>query len=151
MFLTLLAATFAIAFGVSFIIARVFRTPMTRILDRILADEIADAWIRYLLFAVYVVGISSGVRPWDLQRYIDPQPGLEAGAAPLTLTLDHWVLEIYRTVIGTLQGVAWMLLVFFIVSLIVFAVIRIFEMRRGGHNDERPPRSPDAREEADRG
>jgi len=127
MFISLLAATFAVAFAVSAILAYVFKKPMDRILARILADEISYAWLRYLLFAIFVVGISSGVRPWELQRYISPET---ADGAILTLNLDRWVLEIYRTVIGTLEGIAWMLLVFFIVALIVFAIVRMMEMRK---------------------
>jgi hypothetical protein len=41
-------------------------------------------------------------------------------------------LEIYRTVIQTLQGVAWALLVFFVVALIAFAIVRRGETRPAG-------------------
>jgi hypothetical protein len=44
------------------------------------------------------------------------------------LTQDRWVLEVYRTVIESLQGIAWLLLVFFIIALIAFVVIRIVEV-----------------------
>ena len=37
--------------------------------------------------------------------------------------------SIYRTIIGTLQGIAWMLLIFFIFALIAFVIVRIFEMK----------------------
>lgn len=134
MFISLLAATFAVAFGVSAILAFVFKKPMERILARILADEISGAWVKYLLFAIFVVGISSGVRPWELQRYITPD---SPDSVLLTLNADRWVLEIYRTVIGTLEGVAWMLLVFFIVSLIVFAIVRIMELRKPVETDKK--------------
>ncbi len=128
MFISLLAATFGVALAVSGVLAFVFRKPMDKILARILADEISKSWLQYLIFAIFVVGISGGVRPWDLQRYISPDT---PDGVVLELNAERWVLEIYRTVIGTLEGVAWMLLVFFIVSLIVFAVIRIFELKRG--------------------
>jgi hypothetical protein len=127
MFISLLAATFAVALAVSAILAYVFKKPMDRILARILDDEISDAWLRYLLFAIFVVGISSGVRPWELQRYISPDT---ADGVILTLNAERWVLEVYRTVIGTLEGIAWMLLVFFIVALVVFAIIRMMELRK---------------------
>jgi hypothetical protein len=39
------------------------------------------------------------------------------------------VLEIYRTVIGTLQGIAWVLLIFFVVALLAFVIVRIGETR----------------------
>ena len=62
MFLSLLIVTFVIALAVSFLLACLFRTAIGNILDRILSDPISVVWVRYLLFAIYVVGISSGVR-----------------------------------------------------------------------------------------
>lgn len=38
-------------------------------------------------------------------------------------------LEVYRTVIQTLQGVAWALLLFFVVALIAHAIVRRRESR----------------------
>jgi hypothetical protein len=46
------------------------------------------------------------------------------------LTASRWVLEIYRTIIETLQGIASMLLVFFIFALIAFVIVRVFELKR---------------------
>ena len=130
MFLSLLLVTFLIALAVSTIVALVFRPALKRILERILSDAIYTAWLRYLLFAVFVVGISSGVRIWELERYIGLGPQVGEGAAPPVLDSNHWVLEVYRTVIGTLQGIAWLLLVFFIFALIGFVVVRLGEMRQ---------------------
>jgi hypothetical protein len=45
------------------------------------------------------------------------------------LTTERWILEVYRTLIGTLQSVAWMLLVFFVFALIAYVVVRIGERR----------------------
>lgn len=127
MFLTLLLVTFLVATVVSVIVATVFSQPIQRILQRIIADEISSAWRRYLMFALYVVGISSGVRVWDLEKYVT-RPFKEAEI--VELTEDRWILEVYRTIIGTLQGIAWVLLVFFIVALIMFVVVRIAELRK---------------------
>jgi hypothetical protein len=66
MFLMLLGITFVIALVVSFIVAQIFNKPLASILKRIIADEISSAWLKYLKFAVYVVGISSGVRIYEL-------------------------------------------------------------------------------------
>lgn len=127
MFITLLIATFILALVVSFILAKIFRPIIARILDRIMSDEIYDSWVKYLIFALYVVGISSGVRVWDLEKYINPA---KEGAEILVLNSGRWILEIYRTIIGTLQGAAWMLLVFFMIALIAFVIVRMAEMRR---------------------
>jgi ABC-type transport system involved in multi-copper enzyme maturation permease subunit len=128
MFISLLLITFVISFAVSLIVARVFHNPTLKILQRLITDEIHAAWQRYLTFAIYVVGISSGVRIWQLERYVEPAT---ENAPLLVLNRDRWVLEIYRTIIETLQGLAWLLLVFFIFALIAYVIVRISEMKRG--------------------
>jgi len=129
MFLTLLAVTFVISVVVSAALVAIFKKPIGSILQRIMADEISVAWKRYLDFAILVIGISSGVRIWELENYISPTcTGKDTQI--LALTTDRWVLEVYRTVIGAMQGVAWLLLVFFIFALIAFVVVRAMEMGR---------------------
>ena len=127
MFITLLIINFVIAFGVCFVIAGIFRKPIDKILQRLVAEEIYTAWGKYITFAIYVVGISGGVRVWDLERYITPQT---QGGAILELTSERWVLELYHTVIGTMQSIAWMLLVFFIFALIAFVIVKGLEIRK---------------------
>ncbi len=135
MFLTLLAVTFVISLVVSGVLVVVFKRPIGSILQRIMADEISVAWKRYLDFAILVIGISSGVRIWELEKYISPM-GTGKDAQILALTTDRWVLEVYRTVIGAMQGVAWMLLVFFIFALIAFVVVRAMELGRTRKSSE---------------
>jgi membrane associated rhomboid family serine protease len=127
MFITLLVVTFLISLGVSFIVARIFAKPIDNILKRIISDAISQAWVKYLTFAIYVVGVSSGVRIWELEKYITPPPG-HGGA--VELTRDRWVLEVYRTVVESLKGLAWLLLVFFVIALIAFVIVRAFELRK---------------------
>ena len=130
MFMTLLIVTFVIALVVSLAIAKLFANPVDSIINRIVADEISSAWTRYLRFAIMVVGVSSGVRIHQLERYITPIMDPEQNEI-LALNSDRWVLEIYRTIIGSLSGIAWMLLVFFIFALISFVIVRMSEIRRG--------------------
>jgi len=127
-FLSLLGVTFAISLLISFLLVLMFAKPIRSILQRIIADEISAAWEKYLKFAIYVVGITSGVRMWDLQRYITPPATKDAQI--LELTRERWALEILATVLGALQGVAWMLLVFFLFALIAFVIVRAFELKR---------------------
>ena len=129
MFLTLLLVTFTVASLVALIVACVFAKPADHILKCIIADDISSAWRRYLMFTLFVVGISSGVRIWDLEKYITKP--LVKDAEIVQLTSDRWILEVYRTVIETLQGVAWVLLVFFVCALLAFVIVRIVELRRG--------------------
>ncbi|HEX6923949.1 MAG TPA: hypothetical protein VF167_00860 [Longimicrobiaceae bacterium] len=128
MFITLLIVTFLIATAVALVVAKWFANPIERILGQIVDREISYAWTMYLRFAVLVVGISSGVRIFQLERYITPPYGPEQGEI-LSLTSERWILEIYRTVIGTLQGIAWVLLVFFVVALLAFVIVRLGEAR----------------------
>jgi hypothetical protein len=134
MFLVLLIVTFLVAIGVSFLVARLFAGPIDGILKRIIADDISFAWLKYMKFAIYVVGISKGVRVWELERYITPARSDEK-AQVLQLTEERWVLEIYRTIIETLQGIAWMLLVFFGFALIAYVIVRVFEVK---HRSDKP-------------
>jgi ABC-type transport system involved in multi-copper enzyme maturation permease subunit len=121
MFTVLLLVTFAIALFVSFLLVRLFRTPVDTILRRIITEDISNAWVRYLTFAIYVVGISGGVRVWELEKFITPRP---EEAEAIVLNAERWTLEVYRTIIGTLQSVAWMLLVFFVFALIAYVIVR---------------------------
>ena len=128
MFLTLLFVTFSVAVLVSFGVAMLFRGSLRTILNRILSAELVGAWYRYITFAIYVVGVSGGVRIWELEKYITPRVENEI---PIVLNSDRWFLEIYRTIIATLQSTAWMLLVVFAVALIAVVIVRGQEMKHG--------------------
>jgi hypothetical protein len=129
MFLSLLAVTFVIAVIVCAIVARIFAKPINGILERIVSDDISYAWTKYLNFAIYVVGISGGVRIHYLENFL--RAPTEAFSPP-PLTTDRWVLEIYRTIIESLQSIAWMLLIFFIFALIAYVIVRAFELKANG-------------------
>ena len=145
-FFALLFVTFIISLVVSLIAVRAFAGPIEAILNRIINDAISEAWVRYLKFAIYVVGISGGVRINSLERYVLPQayprrPGAAIETVPkaIELTTQRWVLEIYRTIIQPLQSIAWMLLVFFVIALIAYVIVRIFESKgpKGNTQDEK--------------
>ncbi len=129
MFLFLLFATFVAAAVVSFAVMWLFTKPIDSVLRRIIADEISAAWSKYMKFAILVVGVSSGVQLRDLEKYISPTLGgreVQSAASP---SFDRWIFELYRAAIETLQGIAWMLLVFFVFALIAYVIVRIGEMR----------------------
>jgi len=132
MFFSLLIVTFLISVAVCTIIAVMFARPVNRIMRRIIPEEISAAWVKYLLFAIYVVGISGGVRVYQLERYITAE---NKDQIILTLTRDRWIIEVYRTVIESLASVAWMLLVFFVFALLAYVVVRGLELK---HHDTTP-------------
>jgi len=137
MFLSLLLVTFLVALGVSALTVRLFAPSIDGILKRIITDAISTAWLKYLTFAIYVVGISKGVRVYDLERYVNPERwSPEQGGAPLTLNANRWVLEVYRTIIESLQGIAWLLLVFFVFALVAYVIVRGLELRKRVSEDK---------------
>lgn len=134
MFLTLLLVTLSLSVMVSYTATRVFRKPIGEIFSRIIQDSISAAWQRFIMFATYVVGISGGVRLYELERYITPQV---ADIGILELSGERWILEIYRTLIASLQSIAWMYLLVFIVALIAYVIVRGFELKNHKTGTER--------------
>jgi len=127
MFLTLLVVTLLLAAIVSFCVIFAFRKPITLIFDRIIQDKISEVWRKYITFAALVVGISGGVRVNQLERYISAQ---HKDKEILVLNPDRWILEVYRTIIETLQSLAWMYLVVFIFALIAYVIVRGFDLKQ---------------------
>jgi hypothetical protein len=130
----LLVATVSLALFTSWVVVRSFSASMAAVLKRLIDDEVRWAWLKYLKFAIYVVGVSKGVRLLELERYIAPSR-LDKDTRVLELNTERWVVEVYRTVIETLQGIAWVLLVFFLVALFAYALVRAFELRRKAKPD----------------
>ncbi len=134
MVIGLLGITFLVALAVATLAALLFTRPIRRIMERIVPDRISAAWVRYLIFAMYVVGVAGGVNVRQIDRYLSPQ---EPEGQVLALTRERWVLEIYSTAIGSLGAITWMLLVFFVFALIGYVMVRAFEMRRGRGEEEK--------------
>jgi len=126
MFFSLLLVTFLLSIGVSFIVVKAFDKPTLAIFQRIIQDEISGVWQRYVKFAAYVVGISGGVRIYQLEQYVSAR---FVNVEVLVLNAERWTLEVYRTIIGTLQSLAWMYLVVFVFALIAYVIVRGFELK----------------------
>ena len=126
MFMTLLLVVFVIAVTTSTIAAVLFSKPVSKILVRLITEELAPTWKRYSTFAIYVVGISGGVRIWEMEKYITP----DKEGKLLILTSDRWIIEIYKTIVDSLQSIAWMLLVYFLFALVGYVILRGFEVKR---------------------
>ena len=127
MIVTLLFTTFIIAFAVAMLVVFIFSKPIDSILQQVLPVELCSAWAKYLRFAIYVVGIGGGVRVWDLEKYMIAQ---EPYNAIVQLTVERWMLELYQTIIGTLQSTTILLLVFFVFALIAVVIVRISDKRQ---------------------
>ena len=121
MFFALLLVTFVLALVVSALVVLLFDKAVGAILSRIIADDISAAWQRFVRFALIVVGVSGGVRIYQLERY------LEEGTRDLTT--EQWTLEVYRTIIEALQSMAWALLLFFMLALLAYVLVRRVDAR----------------------
>lgn len=122
-FLGLLVVTLLISATTSGLVVFFFRRPIDAIFARIIGEDISTAWRKFLVFALFVVGIANGVKVWKLEQFIRPV-GPEGSVDRPVLTIEYWGLEIYRTIIDTLGGIAWALLLFFVVALIAFAIVK---------------------------
>lgn len=126
MIIYLLIISFVVAFVVATIVVLIFNRPIDGILKQVVPPELSYAWARYLRFAMYVVGIAGGVQVWNFEKYLTPQ---QPSTAAVQLTPDRWTLEIFNTILGTLQSAAMLLLVFFVFALIAIVIVRLFEHR----------------------
>ncbi len=129
MFFYLIVVNFLVAASVSLVVISFFSKSINNIVNRIIDDPINTSWAKYTKFAGMVVGISSGIRVYDVEKYISPVMYGKDGNNALELTTERWFLEVYRTVIETLQGLAWMMLVFFVVSLLAYVIVRWAEIK----------------------
>jgi lysylphosphatidylglycerol synthetase-like protein (DUF2156 family) len=134
MFFTLLFVTFALSIVVSFVVVKTFDKPVATIFKRIINDEISAVWEKYIKFAAYVVGISGGVPIHELERYISAP---HKDTKVLVLNPERWTLEVYRTIIETLQSLAWMYLVVFIFALIAYVIVKGFALKHSAASGDK--------------
>ncbi len=128
MFVALFGASFVLALALSVAVAWVSREAIESVLRRFVADHVVRAaFSKYIRFAIVVVGISTGTRVRVLQEYISATAENKAAMAA-ALTQEFWVLEIYRTIVGTLEGMAWLLLLCFFLALIAPVIVRMAKL-----------------------
>jgi len=126
MFLWLLLSSLCVSVAFALAAILIFRTPIEKTLTRIAGAELALSWKKFIQFALFVVGVSGGIRVWNLEKYLPP---ITPDSKPVVLTSERWVLELYGVMIETLQSMAWMLFIFFLFTLITIGILRIFEMK----------------------
>ena len=137
MFYLLILSNFIIAALTSAIIIWMFSKSINNIMERIINDAINVTWAKYTKFAGLVVGISSGIRIYEMEKYITPINYYNNAekSSILELTTERWFLEIFRTLVETVQGLAWMFFVFFVISLLAYVVVRVSELKYAKKED----------------
>jgi hypothetical protein len=123
MFVVLLVASFALALVMSATVAWLFAKPIDGILHRFVGDRISATLSKYLRFTTVVVGISAGTRVRPLEEYI-AAPSYNKADLRAALTQEFWALELYRTFVATLQGIALMFFVVAVVAIIALVIVR---------------------------
>lgn len=119
MFLTLLVVEILISLVIAWLIVRIFSQPIEKILHRISPDETSRAWLTYVKFAIYVAGLSGGVKI------------TERDVADFEFRMfpsSRWAFEIYTTIIGALRSIFWFFAYLFIVLAIAFVIVRVVEL-----------------------
>jgi hypothetical protein len=148
MFVALFAVSFVLALALSITVAWISREAIDSILRRFVTDfAVRAGFEKYIRFAIVVVGISGGTRVRVLQEYLAASD-LNKAAMATQLTQEFWVMEIYRTILGTLEGIATLLLVCIFMALIAPVVVRMLklepaktheEQQRTGNSERRAP------------
>ncbi|MFP5276280.1 MAG: hypothetical protein ACLGPM_04140 [Acidobacteriota bacterium] len=128
MIIQLLGITLLLSLVVAGLVAWFFHKPIRTIMDRIVGEPLSSAWVRYMMVVLVVAGVAGGVRPWDYEKYIAPMKDQPL----LVLNTDRWILELYRTAIGTAQAEIWLLLVFFVFALVAYVLLRGAELKQDG-------------------
>ena len=127
MVLGLFAVSFLLAVSLSIFIAWISREAIDAVLRHFIADSIVRAGFeKYLRFAIVVAGISGGTRVRALQEYVSTSNWNKA-AMEAALNQETWVLELYRTVTGSLEAIAGLLLACLVLALLAPAVFRMFK------------------------
>jgi hypothetical protein len=132
MFVSLLLALVTISLVLTTIVVVGFRKPIRGIMSRLLNDAHSEAWVQFLTFALYTVGVSSAIDRGQLQNYVTRRSGDDILAQ---VNVNTCLLEIYQTVESVLGGLAWSLMSFFTVALIAFIIVRSFELKREPKKD----------------
>jgi hypothetical protein len=123
MFLALFAVSLVLAFGISATVAWISKDAIESILHRYLAGRISTAVSKYLRFAIVVAGISDGTRAGALRDYISA-PAYTRDELTRQLTPEFWALELYRTALGSLEGILWLMLIFSLGAVVAIVLIR---------------------------
>lgn len=103
----------------SFFVYQLFSHSILMILNKLVDSEFARAYHRYLKFALILVGVSNGTNVYRLTNLMSE----ENKHLDISMGSDRFFLEIYQVCIETLGSVAWVLFLFFIVSLIAYLIL----------------------------
>jgi heme A synthase len=123
MFVVLFLVSLVVAFGVSFAIAKASNHPLENTLHHFFAPHISTAFAKYLQLAIIIIGVCSGTRVRALQEYISSPEYMQRAMAD-KLTQEFWTMELYRTVVGTFEGILWLIFLFALAVVVAVVIMR---------------------------
>jgi len=116
-------ASFVVAVVISWLLAWLFKIPVQNLLRYLVERDVAEAWAKYVWLLLLVVGVASGTRIRLLEEYL-AAPSWNQPAIQSQMTQAFGVLEMYRTLIGAVEGIAWMLVLLALIGIGAYFVIR---------------------------
>jgi ABC-type xylose transport system permease subunit len=123
MFVLLFLVTLVVAFGVSYGIAKGSQHPMESVLHHFFAPHISAAFAKYLQLAIVLVGVCAGTRVRALQEHISATD-YNKHAMLDQMTQEFWVMELYRTVIASFEGILWLIFLFALTVVVAVVIMR---------------------------
>jgi hypothetical protein len=120
-----LAFSFASAILIAACVVTFFSTSIDEALARVVPVEMTPAWSRYVKFALFVVTFAGGMRLSELAGFM----ALRTPGGP-PLTAGQGLLEVFKSIAGSLIAASGTLLAFFVVTLAVYAAKRFYATHR---------------------
>ncbi len=121
----ILAFSFAAAVAIAACVVALFSQSIDEAVSRVVPEELAAAWRRYVKFALFTVTLVGGMRLSDLAVFV-----IQRTAASPPVTAAQSLLEVFRAVAGSLVAASSLLLVIFVATLAIDASIRVFWFQR---------------------
>ena len=127
MFFTLLFVLLGVSASITILVVLFFKKYITAILKRLIGESLYQSWEKFIIFALFVVGISSTVNPHRLEKYVLKR---NTDQIITELSADEWFLEIYQTILTVLSSLSFSLMSFFTIALIAFIIVRGLEIKK---------------------
>lgn len=121
----ILAIVFIAAVSVAGGVVLAFSPAVDDVLPSLVPASMLRAWSLFVKFAVFSTILIGGLRLAEVGALVSSK---SPGAAPLGAGAS--LMEVYKSIAGSLQAGVWALLVFFGTALVVYAALRIYEAAR---------------------
>jgi hypothetical protein len=106
----MLLSVFLSALVISGGVVLIFSALIDGVLRRLITGEMAAAWTLFTKFALFVAALTGGLRLADMGALLS---SAQTGAAQSSINSAKVLLEVFKAVLGTLNGAVWMLLLIF--------------------------------------